>query len=182
MYPFLTGQEKPSEEFLTPSSRGRPRKKNSRYLDYETEEVENTQQKCRENKEEKTPKRTPARGRKARSVTEQTEGDGQEENNKTAECGEEHSEETPRKPRARKTPSKTTPSLKTPTPAEVVAVDTAQQENGTPKPKRKYVKRKPALDATPVPDPSFGKEGETPDVPEEEIEPGGRRRRGAARA
>lgn len=49
------------------------------------------------------------------------------------------------------------------------------QENGTPKPKRKYVKKKAV---EPAEDPPPEKE---PEEPEEEVESGGRRRRGAAK-
>lgn len=146
-----------------------------------------------------SPKKTPARGQKAKNATQQT-GDGEKEaTDKTAqESDEKTSEETPKKTaRAKKTPSKKTPAKKTPTkktpakktPAAVVAtaaggaVDAVQQENGTPKPKRKYVKKQRVQEVTPVTEPPCGEaQGEPPTVPEEETEPGGRRRRGAAKA
>ncbi|XP_074471258.1 general transcription factor 3C polypeptide 2 isoform X2 [Sebastes fasciatus] len=62
-------------------------------------------------------------------------------------------------------------------------VDAVQQENGTPKPKRKYVRRRPAQEAVPEPEPPCEEApGEPPTEPEEETTPSGRRRRGAAKA
>lgn len=60
--------------------------------------------------------------------------------------------------------------------AEDVGVPPAQQENH--KPKRKYVRKRP----TPVQEPATEPPAEKEPDPEEETQPGGRRRRGAAKA
>lgn len=190
---------------LSPSSKGRLRKKNSKYLNYETDYIFGVEQK--QSKKSSgggagvSPKKTPGRGRKAKNVTQEAaDGEKQETDKKAQESDEKTSEETPKKTvRARKTPSKRTPAKKTPakkTPAKKApatdgclptaaggAVDAVQQENGTPKPKRKYVKKQRAQDATPVTGPPCGvAQAEPPVVPEEETEPGGRHRRSAAKA
>ncbi|XP_033505045.1 general transcription factor 3C polypeptide 2 [Epinephelus lanceolatus] len=196
------GPEKPAEQCcdLTPSSRGRQRKKNPKYLDYETEsvfDVQSSQQKPRRKSSGEgraaASKRSPAKSRKAKTATQQSE-DGEEEKagDKTPqEPDGKTSEETPKKAvRAKKTPRKKTPAKKGPakkTPTtdgdlptgEGGVVVTAQQENGTPKPKRKYVRRKPVQEPAPEP-PREEAQGE-PTEPEETT-PSGRRRRGAAKA
>lgn len=141
-------------------------------------------------------KRTPAKSGIAQNATEQAADGEVDASDKTPEESDEKiSEETPKKAvRARKTPIKRTPARKTPAkktpakkttaaegdlPAEEDGVsDTLQQENG--KPKRKYVRKvRPAQEVEPVREPPCKEaEGE----PEEEIQPGGRRRRGAAKA
>ena len=99
---------------------------------------------------------------------------------------------------AKKTPAKKTPAKKTParkTPASktpnadgglatgedgaVQPVQAVQQENGTPKPKRKYVRKQPPQETPVAEAPAEEAQGEQP---EEALGPGGRRRRGAATA
>lgn len=140
-------------------------------------------------------KRTPAKSGKATRAAEHAADGELEASDKTPkESNDKISEETPKKPvRAKKTPTKRTPARKTParkTPAKkTTAADgdlpaeedgvsnTLQQENG--KPKRKYVRKRPVQEVEPVREPPCKEaEGE----PEEEIQPGGRRRRGAAKA
>ncbi|XP_022624983.1 general transcription factor 3C polypeptide 2 [Seriola dumerili] len=202
------GQEKPSEKNwdLMPSSKGRQRKKNPKYSDYETDAtvtVQKTPKKSRRGAK-KASETTPAKIEEAKNATQQA-ADGEEKaTNKTPqESNGKTSEETPKKAvRAKKTPSKKTPAKKTPakkTPAKKTpakrtpkavgtlpggeggVVDNVQQENGTPKPKRKYVRKQQK--ATPVTEPPCEEaQGEHPAEPQEEIEPGGRRMRGAAKA
>ncbi|XP_062415644.1 general transcription factor 3C polypeptide 2 isoform X2 [Pungitius pungitius] len=83
---------------------------------------------------------------------------------------------------AKKTPPKKTPAKKTPakkSPATPAAAATtngaAQLENGTPRTKRKYVRKQPV--AKPA-----CEEAPPPDEPEQETTPSGRPRRGAAKA
>lgn len=59
--------------------------------------------------------------------------------------------------------------------AEDAGVPNAQQENH--KPKRKYVRKQ----RTPAPEPATERPAEEEAEPEEETQPGGRRRRGAAK-
>ncbi|GAA6235645.1 general transcription factor 3C polypeptide 2 isoform X1 [Lates japonicus] len=204
MDPIDSGQEqeKRSEQQwdLTPSSKGRQRKKNSRYSDYETDGAFFVQKKSRRTSRgsREAFKTTPIKTEKAENATQQ-DADGEKEATPQESDGK-TSEETPKKSvRARKTPSKKspakrTPPKKTPTPKTPTAdqglpageggvVDAPQQENGKPKPKRKYAKKQHPQIATPVTEPPCEEApGEHPAEPEEEIEPGGRRRRGAAKA
>ncbi|XP_060897012.1 neurofilament heavy polypeptide-like [Labrus mixtus] len=186
------GQENPSEQNsdLTPSSRGRQRKKNPKYQDYETEdsldEKKTTGRKS--SGEGAASKRTLAKRRKAENDPELPENDVENEaNHKTPQEPDEiTAKETPKKVvRAKKTPTKRTPGRKKKdeTPNTDVALphleggvaDSAQQENGMPKPKRKYVKKQRAqVIAEPPPCAALSE-------PEEEIQPGGRRRRAAAK-
>ncbi|XP_020510922.2 general transcription factor 3C polypeptide 2 [Labrus bergylta] len=186
------GQENPSEQNsdLTPSSRGRPRKKNPKYQDYETEDLIDEKKTTgrKSSGEGAASKRTPAKRRKAEDDPEPPQGDDveNEANHKTPqELDEITAKETPKKAvRAKKTPTKRTPGRKKKSDTantdvalphlEGGAADSAQQENGTPKPKRKYVKKQRAQVI--VEPPPCASE------PEEEIQPGGRRRRGAAKA
>lgn len=189
------GQEKPSEDRveLTLSSKGRQRKKNSKYLDYETDD------KAIEPHSPKTPRKSPggrraasqklwAKSKTAKTATQDTADGENEGTDKTpTECDGQTTAETANEPvRGRKAASKRTPAKKTPArktsntdvdfpDGEGVVKDTVQQENGMPKPKRKYVKRQPVQQVEPV------KEKE-PEEPDEEPGHGGRRRRGAAKA
>ncbi|XP_071323756.1 general transcription factor 3C polypeptide 2 isoform X2 [Trachinotus anak] len=197
------GQEKPPEERwdLTPSSKGRQRKKNPKYSDYETDSTVCRQKTPRQSTRGagRASKTTPTKIEEAKNETQQA-ADGEKEANdkKPLETDGKSPEETPKKAvRAKKTPSKKTPAKKTPakrTPAkrtpkaagglpdgEGGVVDNVQQENGTPKPKRKYV-RKQQKAAAAAETPCGEAQDERPAEPEEEIEPGGRRRRGAAKA
>lgn len=79
--------------------------------------------------------------------------------------------------RGRKAPNKT-PARKPAAEGEVATGDASQQENGTAKPKRRSTKKQRLqLDSVPEPPPD-----PEPTEPEEDVQPGGRRRRGAARA
>ncbi|XP_022048403.1 general transcription factor 3C polypeptide 2 [Acanthochromis polyacanthus] len=199
MDPTASGQEKEQSRYLPPSSKGRQRKKNPKYVDYETDDVPDVKQKTprkRSRGERGASPKTPPKRRKATTATQQTPDEEKEATDKTPpEVVEEPEAETPKKQaKPRKTPSKKTPAKKTParkTPArktpvtdgdltsgEVVVQDSVQQENGAPKPKRKYVRRKPVQNVEPVRDPPSENNTEEP----EEVESGGRRRRGAAKA
>ncbi|XP_069028468.1 general transcription factor 3C polypeptide 2 [Embiotoca jacksoni] len=211
------GQDKPSEQSLdlTPSSKGRQRRKNTKYLDYETEDtiiVQTFQQKrprkSPEGKEAASLKTPEKRGRpkaakrraEDEAPAESVEQTAEETANKPTSAKKTPAKKTPakktpakktpakktpakktpaKKTPAKKTPAKKTPAKKTPakkTPAvgeDLAAGEAAKQENGTPKPKRKNVKKQPVPEPEPV---------KPPAEPEEEPEPGGRRRRGAAKA
>lgn len=209
MDPPDTGQaaseiKNPATENGTPSETLSPTKrqckKNPKYTDYETDDSLFTdifQERACETRpqvESATPAKTPKRRRRPPSATRPpTVG-------RTQARGGRPSKKTP----ARKTPAHDRPVGGDGTPTRdgvqagdgvhagngiqsgdgVQAADGAtagngiQQENETPKPKRKYVRRKPLQrDAVNEPPP----DKQAPE-PEEEIEPGGRRRRGAARA
>uniref|UniRef100_A0A3P8T4C1 General transcription factor IIIC, polypeptide 2, beta n=1 Tax=Amphiprion percula TaxID=161767 RepID=A0A3P8T4C1_AMPPE len=203
MDPTASGQEqeKPSEQSgdLPPSSRGRQRKKNPKYFDYETDDVPVEKQKTprrRSGRERAASQKTSAKRGKAKTATQQTADEAKEATDKTPPEGVDETEaETPKKQgKPRKTPSKRTPAKKTPTtktlarkpPAtngdltsgEVVVQDSVQQENGPPKPKRKYVRKQPVQNVEPVKDPPSENNTEE----HEEVGSGGRRRRGAAKA
>ena len=189
---LFAGQEKPSEEHwdLMPSSKGRQRKKNPRYSDYETEGTLVVKKKTRKSlrgggRASKTP---PA---KAKNGAQQlTDGEKDTTDKTPPESDGKTSQETPKKlARAKRTPAKKAAAKKNaPTDGGLPAVegggvDTLQQENGTPKPKRKYTRKQPAQKSAPVAEPPTEEaQGGHPAEPEEEIEPGGRRRRGAAKA
>nr|XP_020473904.1 general transcription factor 3C polypeptide 2 isoform X1 [Monopterus albus] len=191
------GEGNPSEQHwdLTPSSKGRQRKKNVKYLDFETDDevVNSVQQKqCRKGSRSgaAVAKKTPTKSRKAKNATQQT-GDGDEEAaDKTPQGSDgKTSVKTPKTPRAKKTLSKRTPVTKAPATdgglptAEAVLVDPVHKENGTPKPKRKYVRKQAVQKATAVTEPPCEQDQrEPPTQPEEQTEPGGRCRRSAARA
>lgn len=180
---LLTGQDKPSEQslYLSPSSKGRQRKKNSKYLDFETyytDDFKINKQKLPRKSPGKglAPKETPTKHRKTKTSEKQTANRGKKSAKQTVLV-------TPRRPRrSRKTQLVTTPSAAVSAGGDLsigeagggVAENTVQQENGTPKPKKKYVRKKPVEE---VRDP-----GDVPAAPDEEVEPGGRRRRGAAKA
>ncbi|XP_034555359.1 general transcription factor 3C polypeptide 2 [Notolabrus celidotus] len=188
------GQEKPSEQIpdLTPSSTGRLRKRNPKYLDFETEDTSDVPKKPQRRSSGRVAaaKRTPAKRAKANNDAQETADGEHEANDKTPE---ESAGITPRKTpkkagrgrKAKRTPVKRTPAKKAPAPApdgglqaeDGGVVAAVQQENGTPKPKRKYVKKQKVEAVVEPPPPCEEKE-----EPEEEIQPGGRRRRGAAKA
>ncbi|KAF3703131.1 General transcription factor 3C polypeptide 2 TF3C-beta Transcription factor IIIC 110 kDa subunit [Channa argus] len=187
-----TVQGKPSEQWnLTPSSKGRQRKQNLKYQDYETDGTLISKSLVTKGGEA-SPKKTPARSPKVKNATQHI-ADGEEgASDKTTETPDgKVPEKTPKrtiraskKTAGKKTPSKKVASNDGPHPtATGVALDTVQQENETVKPKRKYVRKQAVQDATPDTEPPCGKnEAGPPVVPEEEeAEPGGRRRRGAAK-
>lgn len=183
---------------LTPSSHGRQRKRNPKYFDYETDEnydKQNSQQK----RHRKTPNRKSfgagaasgkspkKRGRPRKDTKKVADGDQEASDQIPQQPGGETSQKTPKKmERTKTTPSKISPAEKAssvkgnlPT-GEDGVVDTLQQENGTPKPKRKYVRRQVIQELVPAKDPAC--QEETPNEPVEETTPSGRPRRGAAKA
>ncbi|XP_026174751.1 general transcription factor 3C polypeptide 2 isoform X2 [Mastacembelus armatus] len=198
------GQGKPSEENqeLSRSSKGRQLKRNSKYLIYDTNEtpaVDTNETPAVEASQQKKPrksfggraaaaKKSPTKIGKAKNATQQTTTDDNKEvTDKTPQVSDENPpEQTPKKRgRPRKTPSKETPAKKTPATdgdlpaAEGGVVDTVKQENGTPK--RKQVRKQHVQEASPVAEPPREQDhGEPPTEPEEEPQPGGRRRRNAA--
>ena len=133
------------------------------------------------------PQRSAAKNRKAKTPT--TDGEDESKDKRTPESVGQTVAKTPkRQGRPKKSLSENVSDKAAVTDGDRPAgeagegaVDSAvQQENGTPKPKRKYVKKQPALE---VKDPQCEKDSEKlPTEPEEEVEPGGRRRRGAAKA
>ncbi|XP_056283466.1 general transcription factor 3C polypeptide 2 isoform X2 [Pseudoliparis swirei] len=179
MDPIDSGPGQDESSALTYSSRGRQCRKNSKYCDYETD-VSSDLQISGQN-----PPKTEAAGGGAakKSPVKRGKAESDEKREATDESSE---EETPKKsPRAKKTPPKRkTPAKRTPakkTPAETTPVsdgaggvaDAAQPENGTPKPKRRYVRKQPPKE--PVEEPVEEQE------PEEETTPSGRHRRSAAK-
>lgn len=198
------GQETQSEQSLDlpPSSKGRQRKKNPKYLDYETNDasteqnLEQTPPRKSLGGERTSPVKSPRKRGRPKSATKPTADRENEATDITpVESVGEIPVETPEKPvRVKRTPARKTPAKRTPgkrtaaknTPntgedlpaGEGVVVGAVQQENGTPKPKRKYVRKQRIQEVEPAKDP-----GTPPAEPEEEeIPPGGRRRRGAAKA
>ncbi|XP_038160054.1 general transcription factor 3C polypeptide 2 [Cyprinodon tularosa] len=177
------GQDKPSQSlYLSPSSKGRQRKKNPKYLD-EPDFTENVKQKSPRKSPEKCvpPKKTPAKPRKTKTPPTET-ANGEKE-----QIPPDTVEQTLVTPK-RRGRSKKTPLVKTASPSLTVTADgdpqttetggaenSVKQENGTPKPKRKYVRKKPVEEVRDPPDKK--EQGE----PDEEPESGGRRRRGAAK-
>lgn len=157
----LTGQKTPSKPSfdLTPSSRGRLRKKNSRYLDYDTSETN------------EDPKDEELLARKPRDVAPVAKPPG-----KTGrKVGR------PRKvplasPDVCTSPHVANGNLSAQTNVSPSPVTEESLENGTPKPKRKYVKKK-IVNAEPVAPSENMKEEEEP----EELQPGGRPKRTAAK-
>ncbi|XP_041661493.1 general transcription factor 3C polypeptide 2 [Cheilinus undulatus] len=185
------GQEKPPETpDSTPSSKGRQRKKNPKYLDFETDKLLDEQNKTdRRSSEGGASKRSPVKRQKPENDTQEA-SDGK--NEATSETPKESdgvkAKKTPKKAaRAKKTPTKRTPGRKTPSKKTTTTkgalpnleggvADSAQQENGTPKPKRKYVKKQRIQVEETVTEAPPSEEAP------EEITPGGRPRRGAAKA
>lgn len=185
------GQETTSKDGfdLMPSSKGRQRKKNSKYLDYETEQdatdVQSTKQKTpRKNAGRRG--RTPCQKSPKKAKLKAADGET-EESVKTPQGsnGDVPQEPHRKRGRPRKTPGSNTPAKTTPitdgglqTGGDGVGC-TVQQVNETPK--RKYVRKHAAQELEPDP---LGQEaqGEPQREPEEELQPGGRRRRGAAKA
>lgn len=183
---------------MTPSSKGRQRKKNSKYFDYETKDSLNvqsaqqkTQRKSARGRGGAAAKKSPAKSGKANNATQKTEDEEIEVTDKTPQDSD--GRKTPKKTgRPKKTPTKKTPARKTPakkTPTtdgglptgEGGVLDTVQQENGTPK--RKYVRKRPAQEVEPATEPPRKEaQGEPQIEAEEENQPGGRPRRGAAKA
>lgn len=186
---FLAGQEEQSEQSLysSVSSKGRRRKKNLKYLDYDTADTNISKsikqeliQNGSEGKEAVFQKRSN-RGRKPKAAVQRTvDGDKETKDQTTSDSVHENVTVTP-KTRGRKKKVGPEPPVTTDgdLPAEGggggAADKSVNQENGTPKPKRKYVKKKAV---EPDEDPPLEKE---PEEPEEEMESGGRRRRGAAK-
>nr|XP_057945298.1 general transcription factor 3C polypeptide 2 isoform X2 [Doryrhamphus excisus] len=168
------GPETPSKPSfdLAPTSKGRQRRKNPRYSDYDTGDTDThetqSDDKNAETKRlgnEATPRKTPAKRGRPKKVPQPSvneEAASQVSNGETS---------TKKTPGAKGTPSSKTPAKANVTEASPVAGDSVA--NGTPKPKRKYTKKQ-VVKAEPV------AREKSPDVPEE-VEPGGRRRRSAAK-
>uniref|UniRef100_A0A1A7WT83 General transcription factor IIIC, polypeptide 2, beta n=1 Tax=Iconisemion striatum TaxID=60296 RepID=A0A1A7WT83_9TELE len=186
------GQNEPSEQPVnfSPSSRGRQRKKNLKYVDYEMDDAvidknmeEESSKKSSEGDGASLPK-GQRRGRKPKAAVQQS-SDG------TKESTDSVGETVAAAPKKRGRPPKTAKPTPNPTakPPETVTADgnlpaaeaegsvadiSVQQENEAPKAKRKYVRRKVQQV---VEDPPCEK-----DPAEPEDQTGGRRRRGAAKA
>lgn len=172
------------EEVQTTSSRGRQRRKNPKYSDYEVEvspRVHSRRGRPAKVKAAEHATQQPVDGEQGAAELTPQELDGKNSEKKTSKRG--------RKTRGRKTPAgRTTPAGKSadvdaglPVPGgESGHVDCVQQENGTPKPKRKYTKRKTLQTEPPVTETQSEEQSVQPDK-EEEVEPGGRRRRSAAK-
>ncbi|KAK7878713.1 hypothetical protein WMY93_030952 [Mugilogobius chulae] len=156
---------------LTPSSRGRQRKKNPKYEDYQVSEVYDGQTSPR-----KRPRRTSAKVQ-SHPAADGEEDDAEEEN---------VPKKTPKK-RGRP-PGKKTPGRKTPGKTTAAAGQEASGQNGegpteneTPKPKRQYKKRKREEEIKEEVKEAKEREEEKEDEESEETT-GGRPKRGAARA
>nr|XP_061785847.1 general transcription factor 3C polypeptide 2-like [Nerophis lumbriciformis]XP_061785848.1 general transcription factor 3C polypeptide 2-like [Nerophis lumbriciformis]XP_061785849.1 general transcription factor 3C polypeptide 2-like [Nerophis lumbriciformis]XP_061785850.1 general transcription factor 3C polypeptide 2-like [Nerophis lumbriciformis]XP_061785851.1 general transcription factor 3C polypeptide 2-like [Nerophis lumbriciformis] len=137
---------------LTPSSRGRQRRKNPRFSDYDTSDIyENEAQSEKEISATKSleKKATPKKRGRPRKVP-------------LPSVDEQAASESPRVPEAKRTPLNNTPATAndcaSPAPGDPL-------ENGTPKPKRKYLKKQ-RVEVEPVaPSPRE----KSPEVPEEEV-------------
>ncbi|XP_019738211.1 general transcription factor 3C polypeptide 2 isoform X1 [Hippocampus comes] len=156
------GQKTPSKAAydLTPSSRGRLRKKNSRYLDYDTSET---------NEE---PKDEELLARKPRAVATVAKPPGKTPGRKVGR---------PRKVPLASADVCTSPhvangNLLAHTNVSPSPITEESLENGTPKPKRKYVKKQIVNAELLAPSENI-KEEEEP----EELQPGGRPKRTAAK-
>ncbi|XP_014327032.1 general transcription factor 3C polypeptide 2 isoform X1 [Xiphophorus maculatus] len=184
------GLDTPSEQdiCLSYSLRGRQRKGNSKYVDFETDDkdiVKRVKQKSSRKSVGKgaTSRKTPTKQRKTKTPEQQTTN-GEKESPQTIPADSVDTVITPRKP---KRPKKTQPAetasaagdLPTGKTGGSVVENSVQQENGSLKPKRKYVRKKPKWE---VRDPPDEKEPDPPAEPEEEVQSGGRRQRGAAKA
>ncbi|XP_029902818.1 general transcription factor 3C polypeptide 2 isoform X2 [Myripristis murdjan] len=202
----VQGQEQPSEQLsdLTCRSQGRQRKKNPKYFDYVTDEKVTQspgQKRLRRTSVQKsleegeTSGKSPAKRRKSMKAAEaKTDGDKEATDN-NPQSVDETTQETPKKTvGTKKTPAKRTPAKKTPAKkniptkvdlslAEGPGAETGIQEKETPKPKRKYVRRKTIQEGAPV-ETSAPQEHqeENPIEPADETTPGGRPRRVAAKA
>ncbi|XP_013883285.1 general transcription factor 3C polypeptide 2, partial [Austrofundulus limnaeus] len=180
------GQEEQSEQSLysSVSSKGRQRKKNPKYLDYETADKdisESIKQELIKNGSEKkraASQKGSKRGRKPKAAVQQAvDGDNETKEQTPSDSVGENVAATPKKPGRKKkiqpeAPVATDGGLPAEGDGGGAAERSVNQENGTPKPKRKYVKKKAA---EPAEEPPLEEE------PEEEVETGGRRRRGAAK-
>lgn len=188
--PLLAGLDTPSQQdiCLSYSLRGQQRKRNSKYVDFETDDkdiVKRVKQKSSQKSVGKgaTSRKTPTKQRKTKTPEQQTTN-GEKESPQTIPADSVDTVITPRKP---KRPKKTQPAetasaagdLPTGKTGGSVVENSVQQENGSLKPKRKYVRKKPKEE---VRDPPDEKEPDPPAEPEEEVQSGGRRQRGAAKA
>ncbi|XP_036003071.1 general transcription factor 3C polypeptide 2 [Fundulus heteroclitus] len=182
------GQDKPSELslYLSPCLKGRERKKNSKYFDFETDfsnvgrSVKNKSPRKSAGKRESSQK-TPAKPRKTKTPEERAANGEKEPTPQTpADSAAPTSLVTPKKPGRRKktqlvsTPLTTAAAAAGDLPAGEAVQTSVQQENGTPKPKRKYVRKKPVEE---IREPKEEPAAEA----EEEVGGGGRSRRRAAK-
>ncbi|XP_014841528.1 PREDICTED: general transcription factor 3C polypeptide 2 [Poecilia mexicana] len=192
MDPVDSGQglDTPSQQdiYLSSSSRGRQRKRNSKYVDFETNDtdiVKSVKQKSTRKSVGKgaTSRKTPTKRRKTKTPEQQTTN-GEKESPQTIPADSVDTVITPRKP---KRPRKTQPAETASAPGDLptgetgggVVENSVHQENGSLKPKRKYVRKKPVEE---VKDPPDEEKPDPPAEPDEEVQTGGRRRRGAAKA
>ncbi|KAM4633588.1 general transcription factor 3C polypeptide 2 [Polymixia lowei] len=194
------GQEQQPElhSEVTPSSHGRQRKKNPKFLDYETDEKPDKQS-PRQKRPRKSPVKkisvegeepgkTPVKRRRASKAAE-PKAEGDQEATPHESVGETSQNSSKKTPVAKKTPAKRTPAKKKAangkdaSAVKVGDADTEQQEKETPKPKpkQKYVKKWVTKEEVSAETPAFH-EDQTPAAPEDETVPGGRPRRGAAKA
>lgn len=195
-FALLTGQDKtpgPESCFLTPSSKGRQRKKNPKYIDYQTDDT-SPPSTPRRGSRGGTSKRSQAKRGQADNTQEQVaDGEIEATDGDPQESSEQISAKTPKKTvRAKRTPRKNTPAKTAAArkasigdgdpPAEEGGVgDVVPQVNG--RQKRKYVRKRPPQEVAAVTEtPPKESQGEPPAEPQEETTPGGRRRRGAAKA
>ncbi|XP_017290417.1 general transcription factor 3C polypeptide 2 [Kryptolebias marmoratus] len=187
------GQEEPSEQplYLSVSSKGRQRRKSMKYVDYVTDYTaasENVSQELltkRSEGDEAVPEKGSRRGRKPKAAVLQTSAGDQEAKDEIAPgpVGETAAATPKKRGRQKKNPPVTPRKLTVTTDGDLpagedgggVAENSVTQNNDTPKPKRKYVRKKFAQPAEDLPS------EKVPEEPEEEAESGGRRRRGAAK-
>ncbi|XP_061562893.1 general transcription factor 3C polypeptide 2 [Cololabis saira] len=193
----LQGQEKPSEQclYLTPSLKGRQRRKNPKYLIYETDYMgigENVKKETVKTSSKggiKSSQKNLVKSKKTKTVKRQDLNKEKESTEKTPpDSVDQTAVDMPRKRKARKIPSKlkkkekktvsTDANLSVGKEREKEDAESVKQKNGMPKQKRKYVRKKPEPEESPCDDSS--KQTLTP--PEEDVKPGGRHRRGAAKA
>ncbi|XP_056150175.1 general transcription factor 3C polypeptide 2 [Lampris incognitus] len=184
------GQERPTEKLLdlTPSSGGRLRRKNPKYLDYEKELCKKQPRKTpvkKSSQNGETPGKTPAkRGRPKKVAAPEADQDQEEINTPPHK-----SEKAPKKRRvgkktrikktAKKSPAKGDGKLT----VEIGCVESEQQETEPKKPKRKYVKKQVVQKEAPAESTAVQEDQEdTPIATEVETTPGGRPRRSAAKA
>ncbi|XP_071386680.1 general transcription factor 3C polypeptide 2 isoform X1 [Centroberyx affinis] len=166
------GQDRPSEQLsnLSPGAPGRQRKKNPKYFDYDTGEKSPVPS-PRQRRPRRTPVKkgseegeasgtTPAKRGRAKKAAEPTADGDREATDQTArESVGETSQKTTKK--TKRTPAKKTPAKK----------------KETPKPKRQYARKQAVEEVAPA-----SQEDRAPVEPEDETVPGGRPRRGAAKA
>ncbi|XP_034018307.1 general transcription factor 3C polypeptide 2 [Thalassophryne amazonica] len=181
-------QRQPAEQLreLVPTSSGRQRKRNVKYLDYEMDGTWGVQP-----DEQDLPKKSPRASSQKCSgakISPKKTADGDQEamdkipQTSVRKTSKKTERKTPKKCVSKKTPVKPAAEAELPG-GESGAAGNVQQENGLPKPKRKYVKKQRVQQQASDTDPAGQEvERETQTEREEETPPGGRPRRGAAKA